>query len=154
MYHTKEQYAWLTRDSSESLTKKERFARKNSYFLTVFPFLCPRANHSRRSSLICSFLKSDLSDSLPPLFTKEWPWAIRSGRSWQKSDGNDSLISLANRSFALSLTKNERIARKTGKWIPNPGLSPLASVITKILFSFLLWHLFFLRLFYILPFYS
>ena len=52
----------------------------------------PRANCSCRSSLICSFLKSGLSDSLPSLFTKERPWAICSGCLWQKSDVSDSLF--------------------------------------------------------------
>ena len=67
-------------------------------FSLLFPFLCPRANHSHLSSLSCSFLKSNESngsDSLSSLFTKEWLWAncsshstgaICSRRSLQKSD--------------------------------------------------------------------
>ena len=48
-----------------------RFAQKNMLFNHVFdsfsllfPFLCPRANCFHRSSLRCSFLKSDVSNSL------------------------------------------------------------------------------------------
>ena len=85
--------------------KNESFAQKNGYFsyvLEIFPpFLCPRATCSPCSSLICSFLKSDLSDLLPSLLTKEKPWVICSGCSWQKSNRSDSLsFSWANRSFA------------------------------------------------------
>ena len=41
--------------------KNERTTQKISIFhvLQFFPFLCPIANHSHRSSLICSFLKSN-----------------------------------------------------------------------------------------------
>ena len=108
---------------------------KNSYFSYVIdsfsPFLCPRANRSRRSLLICSFLKSDLSNFLPSLFTKEPPWAICSGRSWKKSNVTDLLrllmikeqqerFALFHEQIALTLTKNKRIARKTDERIPNP----------------------------------
>ena len=45
-------------------------------FLTVFdsfsPILCPRVNCSHRYLLTCSFLKSDLSDLLLLLFTRDW----------------------------------------------------------------------------------
>ena len=57
------------------------------------PFLCPRVKRSHRSSLSCSslscsllscsFLKSDRSDSLLSLLTKEGPWVDRSCRSFQ-----------------------------------------------------------------------
>ena len=48
-----------------SLSKNERFARKNSIrsfhhvFSLLYPYLCPRANRSRRSSLRRSLQKSD-----------------------------------------------------------------------------------------------
>ena len=120
----------------DSLVIRANRSQKTGDSLEKFPFLCPRANHSRRSSLICSFLKSDLSDSLPPLFTKELPWAICSGRSWQKSDrekftqvahdkratGAISSFQQANRSFVLLLTKNERIAQKPDERIHNPAI--------------------------------
>ena len=97
-------------------------------FLTVFPFLCPRANCSRSSLLRCSFVKSDRSDLFSSLFTKEWLWANCSNRSWKKSNreqfapvtlldkrvmGVICSFPRANRHFALSLTKNERLAHKT-----------------------------------------
>ena len=73
-------------------------------FCTFFPFLCLRANPSHQSLLIHSFFKrlerftsialykqATESDSLRSLMTKEQPWAIRSGRSWQKSDWSNLL---------------------------------------------------------------
>ena len=101
-------------------------------FWQFFPFLYPRANRSRRCWLICSFLKSDLSDWLPSLFTKEQKWAIRSGRSWQISDrepyaqvahdkrgkGTMRSFSRANCSFSH---KNEWIALKTDERVHNPA---------------------------------
>ena len=71
-----------------------------------FPFLCSRGNRSRGSSLIRSLIKSDLSDSLPR-------------HSLKMSDCERFAH------VALSLTKNERFARKTDEQIPNPGLSGL-----------------------------
>ena len=91
-------------------------------FLTVFPFLCPRANHSHRSSLILSFLKSDLRDSLPSLFTKEQLWPICSGRSWQKSDESDSLFFMIKSLFRSQ--KNKQIA--------HPCINPFAHLYNSI----------------------
>ena len=106
---------------------------KNSYFLYVFysfpPFLCTGANRSLLSLLICSFLKSKLSNLLPLLFTKEWLWAIRLGRSWQKSNcerfaqaahdkrarGAIRSFDRANCSFALLLTK-KRVNCSKNRW--------------------------------------
>ena len=58
--------------------KNNRFAPKYLYFSYVFnsfsllyPFLCPRANCSRRSLLRYSFLKRDRRNSLLSLFTKK-----------------------------------------------------------------------------------
>ena len=66
-----------------------------------------------------------MSALLPSLFTKEQPWAIRSGCSWQKSDGTDSLFSQANRSFAH---KNERITQTIDEPIPNPEQKQLGQM--------------------------
>ena len=54
----------------------EQISHKNEWFalkmcLTVFIFLCPRANRSFCSSIIHSFFKSQSSDLLLSLFTKE-----------------------------------------------------------------------------------
>ena len=98
--------------------KNERFALKRHVFclfLTVFPtFLCPRANSSRCSSLVCFFFKSNLSDLVPLIFTKERPWVICSGRSWQKSDcegfaqvAQDKRVTV-NNSLRLFMTKERR----------------------------------------------
>ena len=102
-------------DSRESFSKEsDSLVKIFVSFSLLFPFLCPRANRSSSSSLSHSFLKSNGNDSLPSLFTKERPWAIRS-------------FSWANRSFAH---KNEQIARKTEERNPNPAF-------------FLLWGLIF-----------
>ena len=77
----------------------------------------PIANRSRRSSLIRNLLKSDLSYSLPLLFTKELLWVILSGHSW----ATGAICSFHER-IALSLIKNKQIARKTDEWIPNHDL--------------------------------
>lgn len=103
-------------------------------FCMFFPFLCLKQIHPIS---LCSFtlFLSDLSDSLPSLFTNKLQRAIRSGRLWQKSNheqfaqvaldkratGAICSVSWAYCSFALSLTKNEQIAQKTAERIPNPG---------------------------------
>ena len=96
----KERCEWFACDSSESLAKNEQIAckeranrLKNSYFcmfLTNFPLFMPKSKSL--PPIIGSFSESVLSDSLPLLFTKEQPWAIVSGHSWQKSDGSHSLF--------------------------------------------------------------
>ena len=103
--------------------KKWAIHSKNVYSLYVFdsfpPFLCPRVNRSCPSSLIFSFLKSDLSDSLLSLFTKEWPWVISSDCSWKKRD-NERFTQVAhvkratgaNRSFA----HKKRVNRLKNRW--------------------------------------
>ena len=86
------------------------------------------SNCSHHCSLIRSFLKSNLSDSLPSLFTKERPWGSRSSCLRQKSDVAICSFSRAKCSFSLSLTKHKQIARKTDEWISN-----LAYLCTKLL---------------------
>ena len=84
--------------------KNERFARKNSYFLTVFqccpPFLCPRGNRFH-----CSFTL---------FFIKRAAGAICSFSQVMRS------FSRANCSFAFSLKNNKRFTQKTIVRIPNP----------------------------------
>ena len=93
-------------DVNDSLLIRVNCLPKMNDLLKQFVFLCPRANHSHRSSLICSFLKSGLSnlahvplykratvsDLLRLLNTIEWLWALCSGCSWQKSDRSDLLF--------------------------------------------------------------
>ena len=125
------------------LSKIERFNRKNLYFSYVFksfsllfPFLCPRANGYCRSLVCRLFLKSNRSDSLSSLFTKEQPWAIHSHSFLQKSNCERfapvalykrATVAIrwfprANRYSALSLTENNWFDQKTKERIPNPGL--------------------------------
>ena len=76
-----EQFAHIARESLVILanhSQKTRIRSKFSYFSYVFysfsPFICPRANRSHSSLLLIrSFLKSNLSDLLPSLLTKEQP---------------------------------------------------------------------------------
>ena len=83
-------------------------------FSLLFPFLCPRANHSHLSSLSCSFLKSNESngsDSLSSLFTKEWLWANCSSHSLQKSNREQFVpIALKKEQNSASLVFLEWIA--------------------------------------------
>ena len=120
-----------SRKTSDSL-EKNIFSYAFDSFSQFPPFLCPRAKNSCPFLLSRSFLKSDWSDSLPSLFTKERPWANRSRCSLQKSDheqfgqvahdkramGATGSFSWANRPFAH---KNERFAQKTDERIPYPG---------------------------------
>ena len=58
--------------------------------------------------------RATVSNSLTSLFKKEWM--------------RDSLKKQVNRTFALSLSKNELFARKTDDQIPNPGTSRTPSI--------------------------
>ena len=60
-------------------------------FSLIFPFFMPKSK-LLPSSLSWSFLKSDRSESLSLLFTKEQPWGIHSRRSLQKRDRSDLLF--------------------------------------------------------------
>ena len=96
-FFKKERCLWFAHESSESLSKNERFARKKTYFLYVFhsftsPFLCPRVKRSHRSSLGCDE-------------SYENKWVALCSFLW------------AN---AILLTKNVEFARKTDSQIPNP----------------------------------
>ena len=56
-------------------------------------------------ALVALYKRVTVSKSLPSLFTKEWPWANRSRRSFKKrATGEISSFSLANRYFTLSIT--------------------------------------------------
>ena len=115
----KERFEWFTRDSSESIAKNGQSAKKIVFFVCFwqfFPFLCPRTNRSRRSSLSRSFVKITLSDSLPSLFTKEQQWEIHSSRSWQKSDGSHSLF-FASKSLFRSFAHKKWANFSKNRWV-------------------------------------
>ena len=97
---TKEQHEWIAHDSSQLLSK-EGFAQKILKKIVFFecfwqfppPFyaqvrIAPVALRSqkRANCSCCSFVMSDMSYSITSLFTKEQPWANRSGRSLQKNN--------------------------------------------------------------------
>ena len=79
--------------TSESLLKIRIFRM----FLTVFPLFMPK------------------SELLPSLFTKDWPWATRSGCSWQKSEERNSLFFLSESLFR-SYTHNKRANGSKNRW--------------------------------------
>ena len=103
-------------------------------FCAFFPFLCLRANPSHHSLLIHSFFKrlerltsialykqATESDSLRSLMTKEQPWAICSGRSWQKSDWSNLLCFMGVLHLCSFAHKKWANRSKTAERIPNPG---------------------------------
>ena len=129
-------------DVSKSLSKYEWFARKIRIFrmfLTVFPLINAqeRIAHmdlcSHRSLLMSIFTHSpffkerrerfwDLCNLLRSLIKKERMWAIRSCTSVKRVKVRLAQKKQANRTYALSLTKNKQfsISRKTDERITNP----------------------------------
>ena len=120
-----------TQKTSDSL-------KKFVFFVCIwrfFPFLCPWANRSRCSSLLRSFLKSEVRNSLRSLITKsDCVWFAQVAHD-KRATVSDSLTSLFTKErqeqfpffeerIALLLTKNERIARKTDEQISNPVTYP------------------------------
>ena len=99
---------------NDSLTKQFGFRHVVDSFLLLFPFVCPRANCSPCCSHCRSFLKSNHEQ-----FARVALYKLATGAicSWER----------VNHYFALSLTKNERIAPKTKERIPNPGSDLLFS---------------------------
>ena len=100
---------------------------ENLYLLYVFPLFMPKSKsipsvfaHSlffkqlEQFTSIALYKQATESDSLRSLMTKEQPWAIRSGRSWQKRDWSDLLCFMG----VLLLCS---FAQKTAERIPNPG---------------------------------
>ena len=68
--------------------KREICSTKLIFFLCFWQFFyCFSPFYAQER--IALYKRATVSQSLPSLFTKEWPWAIRSGCSWQKSDGKD-----------------------------------------------------------------
>ena len=89
-------------------------------FLTVFPiFYAYDYDYERVTHIaLCSFPKSDLSDLLSSLFTKEWYKRFAQVAHDKRAMGAICSFSQVNHSFAH---KNKWIARKTDDQIPNPG---------------------------------
>ena len=79
---TKELCEWFALDLSKSLSKNEWFAQQNSYSLYFFHCFSP----FMRVALVPLYKRATLSESLLSFFTKEGPWAIRSRRSFKKSE--------------------------------------------------------------------
>ena len=118
---------WMIRLWFEQIVrKKTRDKLENFVFFVCFwqfvPFLCPRANRCSRSSLICSFLKSKLSDFLPPLYTV------------QKSDGSN-LLFFTSESLFCSQKTSESLEK------PMSELSTLIFTNTLCPWNILMWFL-------------
>ena len=114
-------------DSRESLSKKSDLF-KNIHiwwmFLTVFHCFSPCYAHERIAPVafhsVALYKRGTIShnsQSLPSLFTKEWPWAIRSRCSLQKSDGSDSLFFTSEWLFC---SQKRAICSRSGEQIPSP----------------------------------
>ena len=84
-------------------------------FFTVFPPFYAK----ERITQVTLNKGATVSKLLRSLWTKEQPWAIHSGCSWQKSDCSDSLFFTNELLFRSQ--KNEQIDWKTDEQIPNPG---------------------------------
>ena len=96
---TKELHEWFAHDSSKSLAKTSNSLKKiiqtlcfSHKFLTVFTLFMPMRKSLPSLLTQSLFFKSNMSDSITSLFTKERPWAICSGCSWQKSAGSNLLF--------------------------------------------------------------
>ena len=72
--------------------------------------------------MLCNVIEREyLSNLFPSLFTKELPWVIRSGCSWQKSDTAIGSFSRANLYFTLLLTKTSKSLEKPMIEFPTLG---------------------------------
>ena len=124
-------------------------------FFIAFPLFMPKSNHSHRSLPRRFFLKSDgsdslchslqkndreqiapvalykrmtVSESLPSLFTEEWPWVILSFPiansyfvlAFGKSNRSDLLFFKIESLFRSFAHKKKRFARKSKERIPTP----------------------------------
>ena len=126
---------WVIRSWFEQIACKKLVNRsKNSYFFICFwqcsPLLCPLANRSLRSSLIYSFLKSDLRDWLHR--NREWFAQVAHDK---RATGvihsffiSEVLFLWANRSCAYSLFRSQ----KTSKSLEKPMSEFPTLVINKV----------------------
>ena len=94
----------------EGIALKKQTIR-SKYFDYFSSFVCPIANRSCCSLLIHSFLKSDLSDSLP-LWQKSDQEQFAQVAHYKRAVGGIYSFSGANHSFALSLTKRSESVEK------------------------------------------
>ena len=67
---------------------------------------------TERFALIALYKRATVSESLPLLFTQKQRWAIRTGRSWQKSDESDSLFFTSESLFFSYAHKKQAICSK------------------------------------------
>ena len=66
-------------------------------------------------ALVALYKRKTVSESLSWLFKKEQLWAIRSCRSWQKSDGSVSLFFMS-KSLFCSFAHKKRAIRSKNRW--------------------------------------
>ena len=133
----------------ENRSQKTSNLLEKNFFLYVFdsffPFYAKRWRGSSHFLLffkdcqdqfaaVALYKRAAVSVSILLIFKKERPWANWSRRSLKKSKSSDSLFSRSNRSFALSITKNEQFARKTDDPIPKPAIWALNNGLKYFLF--------------------
>ena len=106
----KKRVMWMIHSWFEGIALKKQTIR-SKYFDHFSSFVCPIANRSCCSLLIHSFLKSDLSDSLP-LWQKSDQEQFAQVAHYKRAVGGIYSFSGANHSFALSLTKRSESVEK------------------------------------------
>ena len=125
---------WFAGDLSKLLSKNKHstftICSKSRFFVcfSFFShFFVPKSEVLLSLVAPLLFLKSNRSNSLLLLFTKDIPWANCSRRTLQKSDRE--WFALLQERNTILLQKKERFAWKTKERIPNPGLSQSVSLI-------------------------
>ena len=118
-------------------SKKRAIRWKKRFFCRFSPFLCQKSKSlpslftqslflkewQEQFALIALYKRANVGESLTSFFTKEWLWAIRSGRLWQKSNGSNSLFftsELLFRSFAY-----KKLVIRLKNWWANSQLKLL-----------------------------
>ena len=127
---TKEQHEWFARFWGRLAQKIYIFHMFFIVFHCFYPLLCPRANHLNCSSLSPSFLKSNGSDLLFSIFTKEWLRSNHSPCPSQQSDcerfaqvAHDKRATGAIRSFSRAnrfFTYKKRAILSKKRWVNSP----------------------------------
>ena len=91
------------------------FFPKNKSLPSLFAHLLFFKEGLERFAPIALNKRAIVSDSLRSLMTKEWPWAIRSGHSWQKSNRSDSLFFMRESLFR-SFSHQKRAHCSKNQW--------------------------------------
>ena len=117
---TKEQHEWFARFWGRLAQKIHIFHMFFIVFSLLLPSFMPKSESLKllfaqslffkeqreRFALVHLYKRAIAIKSLPLPFTTERLWAFRSGRSWQKSNGSNSLFFTSESLFHLQKTSN------------------------------------------------